>query len=266
MVELYLDTLIDLLLERKAGGPKPPKLTVKKDANGNVQVQNASLLHVSGAKETLQLLDLGQTRRHVSGTAMNAQSSRSHLVFSMVLTSTDPTGNVRHGKISLVDMAGSERVQRSEVTGEAFKEAVAINRSLSALLDVIDTLSKKGSAGQSQAGVPYRNHPLTQLMSDSLGGNAKTLMFVNISPADSNVEETRNALGYATRASTITNKIERGGSENSHAAAAAVAENKELRAAVSALRAELAKAGAGDRAGSLVRMASKSASEAHGLY
>lgn len=266
MLELYLDALVDLLLEKTKGSSKGPKLAVKKDANGFVYVQNVSLITVSDAQETMKLLDSGQTRRHVSGTAMNAQSSRSHLVFSVVLTSTGPTGEIRKGKISLVDMAGSERVQRSEVTGEAFKEAVAINKSLSALLDVIDALSKKGKTGQSQVGVPYRSHLLTQLMSDSLGGNAKTLMFVNISPADSNVDETRNALGYATRASTITNKIEKGGSTSSGAAAAALAENEELRAAVSALRAELQKTGAGARAGTLVRTATKNASDAHSLY
>ena len=146
-------------------------------------------------------------------------------------------------QISLVDMAGSERVKRSEVSGQGFKEAVSINKSLSALLDVINALSK-GKTDKS--GVPYRAHPLTkvilvrscrclqslpltavpsftttvllcmnpsracpQVMSDSLGGNAKTLMFVNISPASSNVEESRSALGYATRASTITNHVQK---------------------------------------------------------
>jgi kinesin family protein C2/C3 len=133
---------------------------------------------------------------------------------------------------------------------------------------VIDALSKKGKAGQSQAGVPYRNHLLTQLMSDSLGGNAKTLMFVNISPASGNLDETRGALGYATRASTITNKVERGGADSSNAAAAAAAENAKLRATVAALHAELEKTGSGSSKdlGSLVRTASMSASDEHSLY
>ena len=160
-------------------------------------------------------------------------------------------------------------MSRSEVTGEAFKEAVAINRSLSALLDVIDALSKKGKAAQSKTGVPYRNHQLTQLMSDSLGGNAKTLMFVNISPADSNLDETRGALGYATRASTITNKVERGGAGASNAAAAASAEVEKLRATVAALRAELeAYAGSEgkEKAGVLVRTATASANGEADLY
>ena len=84
---------------------------------------------------------------------------------------------------------------------------MAINKSLSALLDVIDALSK--SEGKGDTAVPYRNHILTQLMSDSLGGNAKTLMFVNISPASSNEEETLGSLGYATRASLIKNEVKK---------------------------------------------------------
>ena len=93
------------------------------------------------------------------------------------------TGNETIGKLTLVDLAGSERVDKSGAAGEVLKEAQSINKSLSALGDVIAALT----SGQQH--VPYRNHPLTMLMSDSLGGNAKTLMFVNCSPADYNVLE-----------------------------------------------------------------------------
>lgn len=174
-----------------------------------VFIQNIKEVECKSSVDMMKLLREGEARRHVSGTAMNAQSSRSHLIFSVVIDSISGAGRLR-GKISLVDMAGSERVKRSEVTGEAFQEAVSINKSLSALLDVIDALAKKGSAGQNKSGVPYRAHPLTQLMSDSLGGNAKTLMFVNISPANSNADESRGALGYASRASTIQNAVQYG--------------------------------------------------------
>merc|ERR1711959_97805 len=103
------------------------------------------------------------------------------------------------GKILLVDLAGSERLKKSQVTGDAQKEAIEINKSLSALGDVISacTLGKK---------VPYRNHSLTQLMQDSIGGTAKTLMFVNVSPAKGNLFETITSLKFATRAKTITRK------------------------------------------------------------
>lgn len=93
-------------------------------------------------------------------------------------------------QLSLVDLAGSERVKKSGSSGETLKEAQSINKSLSALGDVISALATD------EQHIPYRNHKLTMLMSDSLGGNAKALMFVNISPAGSNLEETHNSLWY----------------------------------------------------------------------
>jgi hypothetical protein len=97
-----------------------------------------------------------------------------------------------HVQLSFVDLAGSERVKKSGSSGSQLKEAQSINKSLSALGDVISALS---SGGQH---IPYRNHKLTMLMSDSLGGNAKTLMFVNVSPAESNLDESYNSLMYVS--------------------------------------------------------------------
>lgn len=91
-------------------------------------------------------------------------------------------------QLSFVDLAGSERTKKSGSHGVQLKEAQSINKSLSALGDVISALF---SGNQH---IPYRNHKLTMLMSDSLGGNAKTLMFVNLSPAESNLDETNNSL------------------------------------------------------------------------
>lgn len=91
------------------------------------------------------------------------------------------------------------RVKKSMATGVQMKEAQAINKSLSALGDVISALASNSGH------VPYRNHKLTMLMSDSLGGNAKTLMFVNVSPSDTNLDETQNSLQYAQRVRTIKN-------------------------------------------------------------
>merc|ERR1719386_685101 len=100
----------------------------------------------------------------------------------------------------IVDLAGSERLKKSMVVGEEAKEAIEINKSLTALGDVMEALTK----GQKQ--IPYRNNKLTQLMQDSLGGTAKTLMFVNCSPAESNTDETVMSLKYAARAKKITNQ------------------------------------------------------------
>ena len=102
-----------------------------------------------------------------------------------------------------MDLAGSERLKKSGSEGVQQKEAAAINKSLSALGDVISALAS------GTPHVPYRNSKLTMLMSDSLGGNAKTLMFVNVSPTDGNLDETQNSLTYAQRVRTIKNR--RGG-------------------------------------------------------
>merc|ERR1711862_543806 len=107
------------------------------------------------------------------------------------------------GKILLCDLAGSERLKKSEVSGDMQKEAIEINKSLTALGDVIEALTKGSKT------IPYRNHKLTEVMSDALGGTAKTLMFMNCSPANSNADETLMSLKYAQRAKTITNNIRR---------------------------------------------------------
>ncbi|CAJ1941975.1 unnamed protein product [Sphenostylis stenocarpa] len=197
MVELYQDTLIDLLSPKNG---KHLKLDIKKDSSGMVVVENVTIMSISTIEELNTIIQRGSERRHISGTQMNDESSRSHLVLSIVIESTNlQSQSVARGKLSFVDLAGSERVKKSGSTGSQLKEAQSINKSLSALADVISALS---SGGQH---TPYRNHKLTMLMSDSLGGNAKTLMFVNVSPAESNLDETHNSLMYASRVRSIVN-------------------------------------------------------------
>lgn len=198
MLELYRDDMIDLLLP--TGSNDAPKLEIKKDKKGWVTVPNATVVPVASEQEIIDVIQMGLKMRKTAGTKMNVESSRSHLIFSLVLETTDvQTGSVTRGKLSFVDLAGSERVKKSGAEGDTLKEAQAINKSLSALGDVISALASE------QQHIPYRNHKLTMLMSDSLGGNAKTLMFVNVSPTDANVEETQNSLTYATRVRTIKN-------------------------------------------------------------
>ncbi|KAI4386895.1 hypothetical protein MLD38_004774 [Melastoma candidum] len=197
MVELYQDTLVDLLLPKHA---KRFKLDIKKDSKGMVSVENATVVTISTTEELRSIIQRGSEQRHTSGTQMNEESSRSHLILSIVIESTNlQTQALARGKLSFVDLAGSERIKKSGSAGSQLKEAQSINKSLSALGDVISALS---SGGQH---IPYRNHKLTMLMSDSLGGNAKTLMFVNVSPAESNLDETYNSLMYASRVRSIVN-------------------------------------------------------------
>lgn len=205
MLELYQETLVDLLLPaqpKNAGkAAEVPRLEIKKDTKGMVTVMGATVVEVTSSKALMKVIKDGLDKRHVSSSLMNRESSRSHLIISVVIETTNlQTQAVTKGKLSFVDLAGSERVKKSgNVEGDGLKEAMAINKSLSALGDVISAL-----AGEQQH-IPYRNHKLTMLMSDSLGGNAKTLMFVNVSPAESNLDETQNSLLYATRVRTIKN-------------------------------------------------------------
>eukprot|EP00026_Physarum_polycephalum_P004067 Phypoly_transcript_04084.p1 GENE.Phypoly_transcript_04084~~Phypoly_transcript_04084.p1 ORF type:complete len:742 (+),score=137.74 Phypoly_transcript_04084:268-2226(+) len=197
LLELYNDNLVDLLLKRDE---KPTKLIIKKDTKGMVYVENATLRKASTAEKLRSFLMAGLKHRHTGATKMNDLSSRSHLIFSILIKSKNlQTKQHSTGKLSFVDLAGSERAARSGATDERLQEAKSINKSLSALGNVINALS----TGESF--VPYRNNKLTQLMSDSIGGNAKTLMLVNVAPGDANADESLQSLAYGQRAKLITN-------------------------------------------------------------
>eukprot|EP00052_Salpingoeca_macrocollata_P021274 m.181820 g.181820 ORF g.181820 m.181820 type:complete len:1658 (-) comp21495_c0_seq1:114-5087(-) len=202
MIELYCDRLIDLFGGKHAVDPE--KLKVRKDKKGMVVVDGSIIREANSAAELYALFEEGSAARHTASTKMNAESSRSHLVIAVIIESTNLlSGQVVAGKLSLVDLAGSERAGKTGATGQQIVEARSINKSLSALGDVISALSSD------QKFIPYRNNILTQLMQDSLGGNAKTLMFVNISPADYNFDETVISLTYASRVKLITNDAQK---------------------------------------------------------
>ncbi|XP_045127324.1 kinesin-like protein KIN-14I isoform X1 [Portunus trituberculatus] len=202
MMELYNDKLIDLL--RPTGNNESEKLDIKKDKKGSVHVQGATVCSVSSAGELMRAFQQGLTNRHTAATKMNVESSRSHLIIVVCLTITSrQTGSVLKGKLTLVDLAGSERVSKSGASADQLREANSINKSLSALGDVVSALSSESSF------VPYRNSKLTMLLQDSLGGNSKTLVFVNVSPVAHNADETLVSLMYASRIKQITNSVSR---------------------------------------------------------
>ena len=137
----------------------------------------------------MEYMNVGNKNRSVGETAMNKDSSRSHLLFMLFLESVEVTSTNQDekryvaSKLNLVDLAGSERLSKTGAAGDRLKEAQKINLSLSALGNVISALVD----GKSQH-IPYRDSKLTRLLQDSLGGNTKTVMIANCSPADYNYD------------------------------------------------------------------------------
>jgi myosin heavy subunit len=197
--EIYNEEIRDLL------SSKPHvSLELKESPDTGVYVKDLTSTTVKSVEEIDKVLQKGKKNRMVGSTLMNAGSSRSHSVFTIVIEccSSDEQGeHIRVGKLNLVDLAGSERQSKTGATGDRLKEATKINLSLSALGNVISALVD----GKSQH-IPYRDSKLTRILQDSLGGNTKTVMCANAGPADYNYDESLSTLRYANRAKNIKNK------------------------------------------------------------
>ena len=180
MLEIYNETIYDLLSEdgghASAGSRNAPrKIRIRDRGDGTNDTGDLSSVEVGDAKTTLAWVAAGRENRATSYTNMNEHSSRSHCVVSLRIRATNKhetndgsPGTVTESRLRMIDLAGSERVFRSEATGQRLEETKSINKSLSALGDVIAALKQK------QAHIPYRNSKLTHYLQDSLGKNAKT--------------------------------------------------------------------------------------------
>ncbi|KAI1850613.1 hypothetical protein JX266_003895 [Neoarthrinium moseri] len=207
-LEIYNERVRDLLNPSTKGN-----LKVREHPSTGPYVEDLAKLVVTSFQDIEHLMDEGNKARTVAATNMNETSSRSHAVFTLMLTQkkfdTETKMEMeKQAKISLVDLAGSERATSTGATGARLKEGAEINRSLSTLGRVIAALAdlstgkkKKGAGGQ----VPYRDSVLTWLLKDSLGGNSMTAMIAAISPADINYDETLSTLRYADSAKRIKN-------------------------------------------------------------
>ncbi|CAI9088149.1 OLC1v1022401C1 [Oldenlandia corymbosa var. corymbosa] len=195
MIEIYNEQVRDLLVIDGTNR----RLDIRNNSQLNgLNVPDASLVPVKCTQDVLDLMKIGQKNRAVGATALNERSSRSHSILTVHVRGKDlVSGSTLKGCLHLVDLAGSERVDKSEAVGERLKEAQNINRSLSALGDVISALAQKSTH------IPYRNSKLTQVLQDSLGGHAKTLMFVHINPAVNALGETISTLKFAERVASI---------------------------------------------------------------
>lgn len=199
-LEIYNEEIRDLL-----GKDIKQKLELKEHPDKGVYVQSLSMHLCKNVRMCEQVMERGWKNRSTGATLMNADSSRSHSIFTIHLERAETDGkgedHIRVAKLNLVDLAGSERQGKTGATGDRLKEATKINLSLSALGNVISALVDGKSTH-----IPYRDSKLTRMLQDSLGGNTKTLMVACLSPADNNYEETLSTLRYANRAKNIKNK------------------------------------------------------------
>jgi len=166
--------------------------------DGSVEVTGLTKVPVTSDEDIIKLNGIAKKNRSASATDMNAHSSRSHMLLVVDVAGINIPANIKYfGKLYLVDLAGSERVKKSGATGQALREAQNINKSLSALGDVMQALQKKDKF------IPYRNSTLTDLMANALGGNAKTIMFINCCPASAHAFETVSSLKFAKRVGKV---------------------------------------------------------------
>lgn len=195
--EIYMDKIRDLLDVSKIN------LSVHEDKNRVPFVKGATERFVSSPDEVFEVIEEGKSNRHIAVTNMNEHSSRSHSVFLINVKQENLENQKKlSGKLYLVDLAGSEKVSKTGAEGTVLDEAKNINKSLSALGNVISAL-----ADGNKTHIPYRDSKLTRILQESLGGNARTTIIICCSPASFNESETKSTLDFGKRAKTIKNVV-----------------------------------------------------------
>jgi kinesin family member 5 len=196
-MEIYLERVKDLL------DPSKTNLAIREEIGAKgIYVDGVTEEYVTSAEETLAKIEEASNNRVVAATGMNAGSSRSHSVAIIKVSAKDTkTGTTKNGKLCLVDLAGSEMVRKTGAKGQQLEEAKMINKSLSALGNVITALT----TGKNAKHIPYRDSKLTRLLQESLGGNACTVMIICCSPSTYNAAETVSTLRFGNRAKSIKN-------------------------------------------------------------
>ncbi|KAL1495625.1 hypothetical protein AB1Y20_016492 [Prymnesium parvum] len=190
-VQIYNETIKDLL--------RPASVVeLREEAPHGVVLAGCDVRQVSSVAQCLKLIDAANLNRATAATAMNDQSSRSHSVLVLDVT-TKVGAKMLRGKLHLVDLAGSERVKKSEVTGQAFEETVAINNSLTCLGRCVQALAAGPKAGKP----PFRETKLTRLLSSTFGGRANTVLVVCVAPTCSDSFETLNSLQFGQQAMSV---------------------------------------------------------------
>ncbi|KAI9867605.1 MAG: Kinesin heavy chain [Trichoglossum hirsutum] len=195
-MEIYMERIRDLL------APQNDNLPVHEEKNRGVYVKGLLEIYVSSVQEVYEVMRRGGTARAVAATNMNQESSRSHSIFVVTIAQKNvETGSAKSGQLFLVDLAGSEKVGKTGASGQTLEEAKKINKSLSALGMVINSLTDGKSTH-----IPYRDSKLTRILQESLGGNSRTTLIINCSPSSYNDSETLSTLRFGVRAKAIKNK------------------------------------------------------------
>ncbi|XP_041639014.1 kinesin heavy chain [Cheilinus undulatus] len=195
--EIYMDKIRDLLDVTKTN------LSVHEDKYRVPYVKGCTERFVTSPEEVMDVIDEGKANRHIAVTNMNEHSSRSHSIFLINIKQENvETEQKLCGKLYLVDLAGSEKVSKTGAEGAVLDEAKNINKSLSALGNVISSLAEG-----TKSHVPYRDSKMTRILQDSLGGNCRTTMFICCSPSSYNDVETKSTLMFGQRAKTIRNTV-----------------------------------------------------------
>ncbi|CAO3695823.1 unnamed protein product [Rhizopus stolonifer] len=195
-MEIYMERVRDLF------NPKNDNLAIHEDKTRGVYVKDLYEIYVANRDEVYKAMKNGSSNRVVAYTNMNAESSRSHSIVVITITQKNlDTGAAKSGKLYLVDLAGSEKVGKTGASGQTLEEAKKINKSLTALGMVINSLTDGKSSH-----VPYRDSKLTRILQESLGGNSRTTLIINCSPSSYNEAETISTLRFGMRAKSIKNK------------------------------------------------------------
>lgn len=196
IVEIYMEKIRDLL------SPEKTNLKIREDKVRGVYIEDVTERYVSEEREVMDLIELGNSNRAICATKMNEGSSRSHMIFMMKIHQNNLHElSAKTGILYLVDLAGSEKVGKSGAAGQLLEEAKKINKSLSALGNVINALTD----GKPIHHIPYRNSKLTRVLQESLGGNSRTTLIITCSPSHHNDLETLSTLRFGHRAKSIKN-------------------------------------------------------------
>uniref|UniRef100_A0A8C5G8H0 Kinesin-like protein n=1 Tax=Gouania willdenowi TaxID=441366 RepID=A0A8C5G8H0_GOUWI len=187
MLEIYNETLNDLLT-KSPGAPLEIRVQGK-----SMSVPGLTRVQVQTEADIVGTMETGERNRRTASTKMNIQSSRSHLLVALEVDGVDKvSGLTTRGTLTLCDLAGSERLSRTEAEGQRLVEAAAINKSLTALAQVFAALKCNALH------IPYRNSKLTLLLQPCLSGDAKCCVFVNVSPEQKDVMETVSTLQFGS--------------------------------------------------------------------